>query len=160
MITPEQLSEAFARNVSIIKRQTEGLSQAESLRQPPFRGNCLNWVVGHVAGGRDAILRCLGAEPVMGQAGERYMRESEPITGEGPGVLPLADLLAYLERSQAALSAALANCTEADLARDTTLGQRTVSAAEQVFFRYFHDCYHTGQTELLRQLAGKDDKII
>jgi len=25
---------------------------------------------------------------------------------------------------------------------------------------YFHDSYHTGQMEILRQAAGKDDKII
>jgi len=25
---------------------------------------------------------------------------------------------------------------------------------------YFHDTYHTGQTDLLRQVAGKHDKVI
>ena len=100
MITTANLTEAFARNVAIIRRQAAGLTQEESLRQPPFRGNCLNWVVGHLADYRDHILRALGAEPVMGEAGER------------------------------------------------------------LFFWYFHETYHVGQTELLRQLAGKDDKII
>ena len=32
--------------------------------------------------------------------------------------------------------------------------------ADFLFFLYFHDSYHTGQAEPLRQLAGKDDKII
>jgi hypothetical protein len=30
----------------------------------------------------------------------------------------------------------------------------------RLFFYYFHETYHVGQTELLRQLAGRDDKII
>jgi hypothetical protein len=29
-----------------------------------------------------------------------------------------------------------------------------------VFFQYFHETYHVGQTELLRQLAGKNDQVI
>jgi hypothetical protein len=29
-----------------------------------------------------------------------------------------------------------------------------------VFFLYFHETYHVGQTELLRQLAGKNDQVI
>jgi len=29
-----------------------------------------------------------------------------------------------------------------------------------LFFLYFHDSYHVGQTEILRQATGTDDKII
>jgi uncharacterized damage-inducible protein DinB len=35
-----------------------------------------------------------------------------------------------------------------------------MSIAEWLLFFYFHDTYHSGQTEILRQAAGKDDKII
>ena len=38
MITNTQLTEAFGRNLSIVQRQSEGLSHADSLRQPPLRG--------------------------------------------------------------------------------------------------------------------------
>ena len=108
MITAANLTEAFARNVAVLEMQTKGLTQEESLRQPPFRGNCLNWVVGHIANSRDTILHTLGAEPVLGEAGARYARESDPITGDGPGVLPLEELLAVLARSQEAIAQALA----------------------------------------------------
>ncbi len=160
MITTQQLSEAFGRNVSLLKMQADGLSHADSLRQPPFRGNCLNWVLGHLAGNRDLILQALAAEPVMGAAVSRYERESEPITGDGPGVLPLEELLAILDRSQEALAAALARTTEEDLAKEIQRGQRTMPSSERIFFLYFHETYHVGQTELLRQLAGRDDKVI
>lgn len=155
-----QLSEAFGRNISILRMQAAELAHADSLRQPPFRGNCLNWVLGHLAGNRDVILQTLAAEPVMGAAAGRYERESDPITGDGPGVLPLEELLAILTRSQEALAAALARTTEADLAREIQRGQRTITLSERIFFLYFHETYHVGQTELLRQLTGVDDKVI
>ena len=75
MITPQQLAEAFGRNANIVKMQAQGLSHADSLRQPPFRGNCLNWILGHLASNRDVILRSLGVEPTFGVAGERYAKE-------------------------------------------------------------------------------------
>jgi hypothetical protein len=37
---------------------------------------------------------------------------------------------------------------------------RTATRADQIMFRYFHDTYHTGQTDVIRQLSGKSDKVI
>jgi len=62
MISSKALSTAFARNVEIIKMQTEGLTHQDSLLQLPFRGNCLNWVVGHLLTNRCNIIRLLGEE--------------------------------------------------------------------------------------------------
>lgn len=36
---------------------------------------------------------------------------------------------------------------------ERTLGERVLGL-------YFHETYHTGQTEILRQLAGVDDRVI
>jgi len=160
VITTKTLSEAFSRNASILTMQTAGLSHADSLRQPPFRGNCLNWVLGHLVGNRDRVLITLGAESIMGAAAGRYERESDPITGDGPGVLQLEELLILLAKSQEAIAAALAHATEADLLKEVQAGQRTFTVAERLFFFYFHETYHAGQTELLRQLAGVNDKVI
>ncbi len=160
MLTTRQLTDAFARNTSIIQMQTAGLTHADSLRQPPFRGNCLNWVLGHLINNRDRILQTLGAAAAAGAAADRYARESDPVNDDIPGILPLAELLRLLAASQEALAAALAGATEADLERAIPAGQRTVSVAERLFFLYFHETYHVGQTELLRQLAGTNDKVI
>ncbi len=59
MITPANLAEAYGRNVEIIKLQTEGLSQADSLVQLPFRANCMNWIVGHIVTNRHSVLKLL-----------------------------------------------------------------------------------------------------
>lgn len=160
MLTPTELAGALARNLRILRSQTDGLADADSLLQPPFRGNCLNWVLGHIAENRDSMLEALGEQPVMGADGMRYTRESEAVTVAGEGVLPLAELLARLDRSQELLAAALERADEETLAREIVAGERKTTVARSMFFLYFHETYHVGQTELLRQLAGKNDKVI
>src|SRR4051794_4037563 len=68
VLTAQQLAEAHGRNVGIIKAQTAGLTHDESLLQLPFRGNCMNWVIGHILEGRNTILDLLGAEPAFDPA--------------------------------------------------------------------------------------------
>src|SRR5690348_17557139 len=100
MLSPDDLAAAFARNVWIVKQQTNGLTHADSLIQLPFQGNPMNWVLGHLAANRDDVLELLGAPPVMADDGKRYKRESDPLTGQEEGVLPLEELLARLDQSQ------------------------------------------------------------
>jgi uncharacterized damage-inducible protein DinB len=159
MINANDLTDAFARNVSIIQRQTEGLTHADSLRQPPFRGNCLNWVLGHIAESRNTILELLG-QPIEVGALARYKRGSDPLTESGEATLRLEEIIAWLDRSQERIAAALSQADEAILSRQVMVGNRTMTVAQRIFFLYFHESYHVGQTELFRQLAGKDDKII
>ena len=46
------------------------------------------------------------------------------------------------------------------LDREVLLRNRASPLRNRIFFLYFHDTYHVGQTELLRQLAGVGDKVI
>jgi hypothetical protein len=162
MFSPTTLAEAFQRNIWIIKRQTEGLSHEESLLQLPFRGNCMNWLVGHIAANRNNVFKLLGhADLVMPAAEARYTRESEPVTADEPGIVPLPELLAALESSQTQLDGILAEITRDELEREVAFfGRKVMTVGEWLHFFYFHDTYHTGQTEILRQAAGKDDKVI
>lgn len=162
MISKEDLSKAFERNVSIIKRQTEGLTHRDSVLQLPFRGNCLNWVLGHIVDTRNTVLRLLGEEPVLDEAAirKRYGHGSEPVCADGPDVVKLEKLLEALERSQERIAAGLARATPEDLAKETQSHLGTTTVAQRLFFMYYHETYHTGQTEYLRQLAGKNDKVI
>ena len=160
MINSQDLSNAFARNVAIIKMQTDGLTYEDSLRQLPFHGNCLNWVLGHIAESRDGVLETLGESPLMDTYGVRYKRGSDPMMQADEGTMTLEELLNWLDRSQERIVAALSKMDEAALARDYTSGNRKTTIGQRAFFLYFHETYHVGQTELFRQLAGKDDKVI
>ena len=160
MLNAQDLSTAFARNIAIIKMQAEGLTNEDSMRLLPH-GNCLNWVLGHIAIHRDSILQLLGEPPFMGATGARYKRDSQPLTHIDEGTLPMQELLTWLDLSQEQIASALSHLDEADLAREiTTTGGRKSTVGQRVFFLYFHETYHVGQTELFRQLAGKDDKLI
>jgi len=162
MITPTYLADAYARNVMIIQQQTAGLSDTDCLVQLPFRGNCMNWIVGHVITNRHNVLKLLdGHLPAEAAHVARYGRESLPITRPDEGVLPLAELLALLELSQQQIAARLSAITPEALAQPVAFfGNRSMPVAEWLMFFYFHETYHTGQTEILRQAAGMDDKII
>lgn len=157
MLTTDDLVRDFERNRRIIHAQCDGLSHADSLLQPPFTANCLNWTIGHLVVHRDKVLGVLGAEGVLDETTfERYTSESQPITGDGPDVRNLAELLDALDESQTRIKAALPSAdmeAPLDHERFPTVGSR-------IRFYYFHDTYHTGQTELLRGLAGHSDKVI
>jgi len=161
MLTSSDLARAYKRNATIVMSQADGLGHADSLLQTPWRVNCFNWTVGHLVAGRDSALEVLGAERV-GDADllKRYETESEPITGDGPGVLQFAELLGMLAVATDRLEAALAPVTEEWLAEEIAVGSRTQTRAYRLHFLYFHDTYHTGQTEILRQLTGVGDKVI
>jgi hypothetical protein len=68
----------------------------------------------------------------------------------------LEKLLADLDMTNERLSRALSRLSTEELEQpveDRTLGDRMA-------FACWHDTYHVGQTEYLRQLAGTDDKVI
>ena len=161
MISPQKLAEYYGMNVQIVQDQCEGLTHAQSLLQLPFRGNCLNWVVGHLVAGRHGLLVSAGQRGVLTEEqAARYDYGSEPVTCDGPDVIPLLDLLHLLEVSQERLTAWLQKATPEELAKEIPFAGRTMTLGEKAFFLYFHDSYHTGQTEILRQLAGTNDAVI
>ena len=160
MLRKDQLVRAFERNVRVVEAQAEGLDHGDSLLQTEFRINCFNWTVGHLISSRDDLLEALGAQPLFGDELDRYRRESEPILEDGPGVLPFDRLLAMLRESQGRIGEVLANASEEALVAEVTVGERTTTPASRAFFHFFHDTYHTGQTELLRQVAGVGDSVI
>lgn len=101
MITKDQLAEGYALNLRLIERQTASLSHADSLIQTPYNINCLNWVLGHMAVGRDTVHRLVGEEPLLSE-GEtnRYKTDSDPIIEDGEHVIQLERLLEILTTGQ------------------------------------------------------------
>ena len=160
MITAKELAGAFARNLGILEDQTKGLTHADSLLQPPFRGNCMNWVLGHVAETRNGILQQLGKGAILTEAqAKRYGYGSEPVCGDDADTLTLEQLMALIRQSQEEIASALETITPEGLGREVESFLGKTSLGAYLFFLLWHDTYHVGQTELLRQLAGTDDKV-
>ncbi len=155
----QRLVNGYRTTQWLIEKQTAGLSHDDSVRQLPFRGNCLNWVLGHLASSRERALQLLGGEPVLEESEKsRYATGSPPVVGLTDAV-PLARLQAALQSSQSRIVAALDKLAADDLGRvideesGRTLGQHLSGL-------HWHETYHVGQLELLRQLAGTDDAIV
>lgn len=148
------ISQSYALTQRLIHRLTNGLSHADSLVQPPFEANCLNWVVGHIIAGRNEALGFLEMEPVWGEEElARYRTGSPAITGPEQA-LTLERLLADLDLSQERIAAVLGNASADTLAAvvETRFGPRPLG--EHLAGLHWHETYHLGQLELLRQLRS------
>lgn len=161
MITIDQLAEGFALNLRLMMMQSAGLSHAESLIQTPNNINCLNWVLGHLAVNRDRVLRTIGENPLLSEDEfDRYKTESNPIVADGEDIIKLERLLEILADGQEMINTAFSQLTETQLSSLIQVGERKMQLGERLHGFYFHDTYHTGQTDLLRQIAGTNDKIV
>jgi len=161
MITSQEIADSYALNMRLIKLQTDGLSHDDCLVQTAYNINSLNWVLGHIAVNRDNVLRALDEEPLLSDSeSARYKRGSEPVKADDGLILPLESLLEVLERGQDTIAELLNHLSVEDMDREIQSGENTVSLGSRLFGLYFHDTYHTGQTDLLRQVAGKNDAVI
>jgi uncharacterized damage-inducible protein DinB len=147
-------------NHNAIHMQLKDITQAESLLQPPFQGNCMNWVIGHILDMRQSWTSVLGLPRILTEAEEKiYGYGSEPVTC-AEQALPLEYLVKKLDENLAVLVGKLETLTQADLDGEVEIWRGKLPLAQALSFFQWHEAYHTGQLELLRQLAGKNDKVI
>jgi len=147
------LIESYGTTTWLIHYFTDQLTHEESLLQPPFAANCLNWVVGHIVCGRNIALKVLGMQDIWpAETVERYRTGSEPICGP-EGAVPLPDLLADLDEAGSRIAAALADIDESGLERLAETERGVKSVYDHLSGLHWHETYHTGQVELLRALA-------
>lgn len=159
MITPVHMAQRFAANLKILDQQLDGLRHADSLLQPPFRGNCLNWVLGHILNARGRMMhKLLNLPPVIPfEETAIYETDSEPITTDHASVLKLGQLVELLHTTQEHISQHLDSMSLDEYHAEDADGR---TLAQNLLGFYFHETYHVGQTELLRQLTGVNDKVI
>lgn len=159
MATTEKLAKSFGTTTWIINKQAEGLSHEQMLLQLPFRGNCFNWILGHVATNRDQVLTLPGQEPIFSEEEVAcYNTGSEPITGEDTAVHSQR-LLDAIQESQTRIEAGLKTVSAEKLA-EIYNEEHNQTVADRIAGLHWHETYHVGQLEILRQLAGTDDRII
>ena len=148
----DELIRDYAGNTWLIKRHTEGLTHEESLLQPPFPANCLNWILGHIVLRRNSALEVLGQISFWTpRIASSYQSGSAPITSaQEARELPL--LLDDLEQTQDRITAALQAISEAELARIVESYRGSLAVWEQLTGLHWHETYHVGQLDLLRSM--------
>lgn len=153
MSTPAQ----YIHNVQwidrIIKSKTKGLTHEDSMLQMPFPANCMNWNLGHLLVYR---MQYLGLIDGVSEPDEAefalYGGGSEPLTDSNKAI-PLDVLLTRLDEASARVISALEKMPEsrlteiADEERGDTVSDRLNG------YIIFHESYHSGQLEILYELA-------
>lgn len=142
----------------VIHRQLDGLTNEDLLLQPDMRGNCANWVLGHIIQSRHELMQTLDIEPIWSaEELALYEPNSEPITSADSPHLSMDKLLADLKATEEKLVARLETITDDEL--ETELREK-LTLGKSVNFSIWHEGYHVGQFEYLRQLTGIADKVI
>ncbi|MEL7627138.1 MAG: DinB family protein [Anaerolineaceae bacterium] len=149
MITKEDFKSLFETWQSIIDVQTEGLTREDLLLQPKPGGNCMLWILGHMAESmKDLTVELGGSTPKGYDVYERFARTSEPLLGDEPGLPDLAKIRADY--------AALSNlaCQALDEQSDDYFKEPGWSGTKgaTILFLSFHMSYHSGHVETMTVL--------
>jgi hypothetical protein len=146
----------------VVRMNTAGITQEESLLQPRPDGNCMNFVVGHLVNIYDKVLPLVGQEPVLGGAVSRYERGA-PALRDPSEAMQLSELLdafdTQTERFQAGLATLTPEALERPMPGPDSKGELTETMRSLLGTILFHQAYHAGQTGVLRRIAGKPGAI-
>jgi len=161
MIRIQEYRKMILNEHEILLKQVGGLRHVDSLIQPQPGGNCLNWLMGHLVGNLQIILDVLDAPRLSGVPDyKRYGYGSAPVTGDAPDVVPLETLVAHYGLLSNAICTRLELMSEAQFEEEIEHFMGKVTRGWAAFFFFFHNTYHLGQLEQLRNLAGKTEKVI
>ena len=140
----------------IIKGKTDGFTHEDSMRQLPFPGNCMNWNLGHILVYRMQYLGVIdGVTKPDPDEFALYGAGSDPLT-DSEKAIPLETLLGRLEEASAAVAAALEAMPPDRLAEIYDAERGSTVDDRLQFYIIFHESYHTGQLEILHELALAD----
>jgi hypothetical protein len=160
--------------IDVLRRQTrlthnavrvniDGLTHEHSLIQPQPGGNCLNWVIGHLLIMDQRMLRLLGQPAVIPITDlARYDRGTPPIR-DAAEAIDFPTLVAALLESDVRVDAGFVAMSPARLTEPVPFSpnddpDETVGSLLSLLA--FHQSYHSGQTGLLRRLAGKEGAVL
>ena len=155
----EILIRSFEYTAEVISQQMAEITSLESLIQPIAGGHSTNWLLGHIVSSRSFPLKLAGESQVWDdKTRARYRDGSSPIGSDGPGVLPLDELVALFELSQRRLVAGLRNTDSQDLFQPSGYANNTV--LDSLLYFHFHETYHVGQITIVAELLGKRAKYL
>ncbi len=143
-------------NLGLLDRMLDGVDREGSLRPLVPGGSHLNWLVGHLAVSRDAMLRAAAADPLAdARIGELYGYGTD-----APGrdaAVELTELTDLLRRQGERLAERLPVLDDGALAAPSGMGDTDVD--RYLEFMVWHETYHLGQAVLYRRALGLDSPI-
>lgn len=152
-------------NQWLIDKHLEGVSHEQTMIQAAYNINRMNWVLGHIAEHRDWMLRALDERTLMpAKEVELYRRGSEALQDDSE-VVQLEILLDYIRRAKECLTSRLTSADDNFLLEKPQTGilldsHKDKTRLERIQGLVWHETYHIGQLDLLRQVAGMNDAIL
>lgn len=156
----DMLVQQFGAIYSVVARNIEGLTHADSLAPAAGGGNTANWIFGHLVSVQNAVMQIIGAPPVWESDELERARFDHPIHSDAHAI----DWDTLVERwnvSRDACIAALSELSDEALAeemRDAFGNEST--RARSLAGLVVHQCYHAGQLGMARRAAGKKAAIL
>jgi DinB family protein len=142
----------------VLEMNIRDVSHQESLVTPPKGGGCLNQVLGHLTRTRNRALGSMGQESPfpMGDFDAYDDRTGVPFRPEN--ALPFDELRRRFTAMQEPLVRAINGMSPEVLAMKPPrpfTGEPNETVGKNMATLVFHECYHVGQTGILRRVAGK-----
>ncbi|NJN83272.1 MAG: DinB family protein [Caldilineaceae bacterium] len=137
----------------IIKAKTDGLTHADSMKQLPFPGNCMNWNLGHILVYRMQYLGVIDGSSKPDEAEFAIYGGGSPPLTDSAKAIPLESLLVRLDDASARVVTALQAMPAGKLAEMYDKEKGVTIADRLTFYLLFHESYHAGQLELLHELG-------
>jgi len=153
MSRSDEIIQAYATNTWLIGFLTKELSQDESLLQPPFPTNCVNWIIGHILVSRDESIQLCGGKLLDGVLINRYKSDSQPARNGDDDIRHFEDLLQDIDSSQELLGNLLSELSEDELNATVKTERGEKSRWQHIRGLHWHETYHIGQLELLRSFV-------
>ena len=152
MIRPQALINMFGYNLKLVDEQVASMTHEESILQPPFEGNCINWILGHLVSSRSTPLKLIGAQPVWTEAQTRFYRNGS-LQYETEGIIHLGELVKAIYLTQERLISRLQQLTYEDMCIPSGYQDNTIG--DSLAYFQFHEAHHIGQLLILREITGK-----
>ena len=153
MPTPTQYIARIESVNHSIKMQIEGLTHADSMKQLPFPANCMNWNIGHIMVYQEEYLGAIdGKSSADANEFAIYGAGSEPLK-DSEKAIPLDTLIERLDTSAARLKTAFLSLPAEKLNEPHQSHAGNSLDDYLLFYVVFHEAYHLGLLEILRELA-------
>ena len=154
------LVQQFGAIYSVIGRNIDGLTQADSLAPAAGGGNTANWILGHLVNVQNQVMRVIGAPPVWESEQLQRARFDHPIRVTADAI----DWDTLVDRFYASRNPclnALAALSDESLAEKMPgpFGDPSTRAGVLGTLS-FHQAYHAGQLGMARRAAGKKAAIL
>lgn len=143
-------------NLGLLERMLDGVDRQGSLRPLVPGGSHLNWLAGHLAVSRDAMLRAAGAEGLGAARVDALYRRGANAPGDD-AALELSELTDLLRRQGERLAERLPVLDDGALAAPS--GMKDADVGRYLEFMVWHETYHLGQAVLYRRALGLDSPI-